>query len=203
MPDGKTLVVAVGGIMTDGNRDKLNIPDMDPSLAYIDAASGRVVEQVRPPADWYQLSIRHIDLDAKGRVAIAMQYEGDDGDAVPLAALHARGRTDLTFLRADEEDELRLKHYLGDIAFSADGKIIAATSPVGSVVALWNAEDGSYIEMADAADGCGIVADGAGFLVSGGDGRLRRLDAESIQPVASTQWLWDNHFVVLSPGSVS
>jgi len=197
MPDGATLVVAVGGIMTDGNRDKLNTPTMDPSLAYIEAASGRVVEQVRAPAEWHQLSVRHIDLDAEGRVAIAMQYEGDEGDAVPLAALHTRGASNLKFLRADEEDEMRLRHYLGDIAFSADGKTIAATSPVGSVVALWDAQSGDCLEMATAADGCGIVADGAGFLVSGGDGRLRRMDADSIEPVASTQWLWDNHFVVV------
>jgi hypothetical protein len=197
MPDGMTLVVAVGGILTDQTRDKLNIDVMDPSLAYIDAASGRVIEQVRPPPGWHQLSIRHIDLDAQGRVAVAMQYEGDAGDAVPLAALHARGEKDLRFLRAPEDDEMRLKHYLGDIAFSADGATIAATSPVGSTVALWDARSGDYIEMTDAADSCGIARLGDSFLVSGGDGRLRRLRADENKPIAATHWLWDNHFVAI------
>ncbi|MCD6075612.1 MAG: hypothetical protein K0Q70_2495, partial [Rhodospirillales bacterium] len=197
MPDGTTLVVAVGGILTDGNRDKLNIASMDTSLAYIDAASGRVVEQVRPPADRHQLSMRHIDIDAQGRVAIAMQYEGDAGDAVPLAALHARGDAQFTYLRAPEDDEMRLKHYLGDIAFSVDSATIAATSPVGSAVALWDARSGDYIEITDAADSCGIAALGDGFLVSGGDGRLRRLSADENEPVAATTWMWDNHFVAV------
>jgi hypothetical protein len=171
---------------------------MDPSLAYLDAASGHVVELVRPPAEWHHLSIRHIDLDAQGRVAIAMQYEGDAGDAVPLAALHARGQTELTFLRAAEDDEMRLKHYLGDIAFSADGTTICATSPVGSVVALWHTTSGDYIDMTEAPDGCGIALLGGAFMVSGGDGRLRRLDAASNEAFAATPWMWDNHFVAVA-----
>jgi hypothetical protein len=198
MPDGAILVVAVGGILTDGNRDKLNIDSMDPSLTYLDCASGRVVEQVRAPADWHQLSIRHIDLDAEGCVAIAMQYEGDAGDAVPLAALHMRGQTGLRFLRAGEDDERRLKHYLGDISFSADGATICATSPVGSRAVLWDAQSGTCIDMAAAADGCGIAPLGDAFLVSGGDGKLRRLPAHSNDSVAATPWTWDNHMIAVA-----
>jgi len=197
MPDGKTLVVAVGGIRTDGNRDKLNIASMDPSLAYLDSASGHLIEQVRAPAEWHQLSIRHIDLDAHGRVAIAMQHEGDAGDAVPLAALHTRGQNALQFLRAGEDDQMRLKQYLGDISFSVDGTTICATSPVGSVAALWDARSGACVEMTDAADGCGIAALGDAFLVSGGDGKLRRLATNSNESVAATPWTWDNHLTVV------
>lgn len=197
MPDGATLVVAIGGILTDGKRDKLNIATMDPSLAYLDAASGALVEQVRAPADWHRLSIRHIDLDAEGRVAIAMQYEGDAGDAVPLAALHERGQAHLTFLRAPEDDEMRFKHYLGDIAFAADGRTVCATSPVGSVAAFWSSPSGAYLGMTDASDGCGVARLGPAFLVSGGDGRLRRLDAGLNDPIAATGWMWDNHLAAL------
>jgi hypothetical protein len=198
MPDGRTLVVAVGGIMTDHERDMLNIDTMDPSLAYLDAASGAVLEQVRPPTEWHQLSIRHIDLDAQGRVAIAMQYEGDPADSVPLAALHARGQQQLQFLRAGEEDEMRLKQYLGDIAFDPQGKIIAATSPVGSSIALWDARSGDYIEMTDASDGCGIAGVGDGFVVTAGDGRIRHVDEDTNEPLAATPWSWDNHFIAVA-----
>jgi len=198
MPDGATLVVALGGIRTDRARGKLNIDVMDPSLAYLDAASGRVVEQVRAPAAWHKLSIRHIDLDARGRVCIAMQYEGDAGDDVPLAALHMRGQTHLQFLRAGDDDEMRLKHYLGSIAFSQDGTTICATSPIGSVAALWDADSGAYLEMTAAADGCGVARMGDGFLVSGGDGKLRRLAVGSHESVAATPWMWDNHVVALA-----
>ena len=196
MPDGKTLAVAVGGIMTDHERDKLNIDTMDPSLAYLDGATGRLLEQVRPPSKWHQLSIRHLDIDARGRVAVAMQYEGDAGDVVPLAALHRRGE-ELRFLDAPEDADIRLKHYLGDIAFDVQGATVAATSPVGSVVALWDAASGNYLRMAVASDGCGITAFGDGFLVAGGDGRLLRLGIDANQPISASDWLWDNHLCVV------
>jgi hypothetical protein len=196
MPDGKTLVVAVGGILTDLDRDKLNIETMDPSLVYLDAASGRLLEQVRPPRDWHQLSIRHIDIDAQGHVAVAMHYEGDERDAVPLAALHRRSDA-LMFLRAPEDDEIRLHQYLGDIAFDASGATVAATSPRGSVVAVWDAVSGDHLALEEAADGCGIVGTDDGFVVAGGDGRLRRISAGSNRPVAATTWLLDNHLIAL------
>jgi hypothetical protein len=126
-----------------------------------------------------------------------MQYEGEAGTAVPLAALHVRGARALTFLRAPEDDEMRLKHYLGSIAFSADGNTICATSPIGSLAVLWDARSGDYIEMTEAADGCGIARLNSGFLVSGGDGKLRRVDADSNEPVAATAWMWDNHFAAV------
>lgn len=195
MPDGKTLAVAIGGIQTDRDRDKLNIDIMDPSLVYLDAASGRLLEQVRPPREWHQLSIRHLDVDAHGRVAVAMQYEGDEGETVPLAAIHRRGEA-LRYLEASEEADSRLRHYLGDIAFDAKGATIATTSPVGSVVALWDAASGDYLRTIEASDGCGIAAFANGFLVAGGDGRLRQISENSSQSIAASDWLWDNHLCV-------
>ncbi len=196
MPDGKTLAVAIGGILTDRDRDKLNIDTMDPSLVYLDAGTGRLLEQVGPPPDWHQLSIRHLDVDASGRIAVAMQYEGDEGEAVPLAALHRRGDA-LRYLEASEDADRRLRQYLGDIAFDASGRTIAATSPVGSAVALWDAASGDYLRTVEASDGCGIGRLGAGFLVAGGDGRLRRVDASTTASLAATNWMWDNHLCVV------
>ena len=48
LPDGRTLLVANGGIMTHPRtfRRKLNIPTMDPSLCAIDSASGAVPRSV-------------------------------------------------------------------------------------------------------------------------------------------------------------
>lgn len=53
MGDGRTLVIANGGIRThpDLGRSKLNLADMDPSLAYVDTADGRLLAAYRPPAD--------------------------------------------------------------------------------------------------------------------------------------------------------
>ena len=47
---------------------------------------------------------------------------------------------------------IAFSHYLGDIAFSADGRTICATSPVGSLAALWDARSGAYLGMSEAAE---------------------------------------------------
>jgi hypothetical protein len=62
MPDGRSLLVANGGIMTHPRsfRRKLNIPTMDPSLCVLDAESGACKEQWRLPD--HLLSIRHVAM---------------------------------------------------------------------------------------------------------------------------------------------
>lgn len=78
MADGSTLVIANGGIRThpDLPRIKSNLANMRPSLAYVDVASGRLLQLQEPEPQWHQLSIRHIDVSPDDRVAVAMQFEG-------------------------------------------------------------------------------------------------------------------------------
>ena len=187
MPGGASLVVCIGGIRTDGQRDMLNLDTMEPSLAYLDTDSGHLLEQVGPPAEWHQLSIRHMDLLADGTVGFGMQYMGDEEDEVPLMALHRRGGN-ISWLRADETEERRLQQYIASVAFDASGKHLAATSPRGNVIAQWDVGSGTYLGAKAAADVAGIAQLGDDFLVSGGDGTLRT-GARSV----ATQLAWDNH----------
>src|SRR3546814_8763815 len=62
MPDGRTLCVANGGILThpDYGKLQLNANNMQPSLAYIDMHSGTLQEQVFLDAALNRLSIRHL-----------------------------------------------------------------------------------------------------------------------------------------------
>jgi uncharacterized protein len=93
MPDGRTLAIANGGVRThpDYDRLELNLDTMSPSLTYLDIASGRVTGEVRLEQHLHQLSIRHVTVNDAGLVAIAMQYEGDRRDRVPLIGLHDGG----------------------------------------------------------------------------------------------------------------
>jgi hypothetical protein len=86
MPDGRTLAVANGGVRThpDHDRAKLNLDSMRPSLSFVEIASGRAEGAVQPPARLHQLGIRHVAVNARGLVAVAMQYEGSKRDRVPL-----------------------------------------------------------------------------------------------------------------------
>ena len=137
MPDGRTLAVANGGIRThpDQPRAKLDIPAMAPNLTYLDADSGRVVEAVRLTPALHKLSIRHLDVNRNGDVAVAMQYEGDRRDRVPLVGLHRRGGA-LRLLHAPAPIERRLRHYTGSVAFDSSGAFLAVSSPRGHLVTL-------------------------------------------------------------------
>ncbi|PJI37824.1 DUF1513 domain-containing protein [Ferrovibrio sp.] len=202
MPDDRTLVVANGGILmrSDMPRLKLNIPDMDPSLVYLDARDGSLVRQVRPAAELRQLSIRHIAIDRRGRVAVAMQYEGPAADQVPLVALHdapaGAGRFD--YLPMPEDQRVAMRQYCGSAAMDGSGRYLAVSSPRGNRVLVWDMERLTLARVGEARDVCGIAAQpDAGFMVSNGLGSMYRLgDNGSMATLAEAGELqWDNHMV--------
>jgi hypothetical protein len=132
MPDGTTLAVANGGIRThpDHDRAPLNLETMQPSLTYVEIASGRRESAVQPPPALHQLGIRHAAVNARGLVAVAMQYEGSKRDRLPLVAL-AEGE-DLRFLETPYDILGRMRQYTGAIAFDRSGELLAVSSPAAS-----------------------------------------------------------------------
>ena len=93
LADGRTMVIANGGIKThpDSGADELNLPDMKPSLVYVDLATGDLVEEQMLAPELHQLSIRHLALAAGDTVVFGCQYRGPEGDAPPLLGFHRRG----------------------------------------------------------------------------------------------------------------
>jgi hypothetical protein len=204
MPDGRTLAVANGGILmrSDMPRLKLNIPDMDPSLVYLDSRDGSLIRQIRPATELRQLSIRHIAIDRRGRVAVAMQYEGPVADRVPLVAVHdAPAGTDrLDYLPMPEDQRLAMRQYCGSAATDDSRRYLAVSSPRGNRVLVWDMERLALVHVGEARDVCGVAAlPESGFLASNGLGRLFRLDTESrLDAVAEAARLqWDNHMVAI------
>ncbi|MBY4676515.1 DUF1513 domain-containing protein [Marinobacterium arenosum] len=204
LPDQRTLVVANGGILThpEQGRKKLNLDSMQPTLAYIDSASGRLLEQVSMPAELHQLSIRHLDINRHGEVAIALQYQGGKQDRVPLVALHRQGQP-LQLLEAPEPVRLAMRQYCGSARFDRSGELFAISSPRGDLVTLWQ-RDGRFIDSFRVRDGCGLAAtdrDGE-FVISSGNGRCYRYDLDSgrkqkLPTLMSSSLAWDNHMVHL------
>ena len=127
MPDGATLAVANGGIRThpDNDRAILNLDTMQPSLAYLDLASGRLRDAFGLAARLHRLSIRHLAVNRDGLVAVAMQYEGSRRDRVPLVGLHDGGA--LRLLDAPPATERRMRQYAGSIAFDHGGRLLAVS----------------------------------------------------------------------------
>ncbi|MCF7992822.1 MAG: DUF1513 domain-containing protein [Thiohalocapsa sp.] len=195
---GDTLIIAIGGIRThpDTGRSKLNLDSMAPALAYVDAATGALLERVEPPGALHRLSIRHLARGTDGIVCIGMQFQADDGRRPPLLGLHRPGR-ELLLRSAPEPLHRRQRNYCGSIAVDSSGQWFAASAPRGGLVTFWKA-DGQFAGSAELADGCGVAAAGGPgrFLLSSGDGTLALYDAAAAAstPLATAGALrWDNH----------
>lgn len=197
LSDG-TLVVANGGIFTHPEigegRQKLNIDEMEPSLAYLSASFALEEKLVLAP-ELHQNSIRHLAIGPDDQVAFAMQWEGDEMDLVPLIGLHRRGE-EVRLPEAEMGEQYAMKGYAGSIAFAGDGSEVAITSPRGGRMHRF-APDGTFLGAVLRGDICGLAPMGDGYLGSDGFGALLALK-EGMAPLNAVPGLaWDNHLVAL------
>ncbi|WP_397474766.1 DUF1513 domain-containing protein [Pusillimonas sp.] len=214
MPDGHTLCVANGGILThpDYGKLELNLDSMKPSLAYVDARSGKLLEQVYLPDELHQLSLRHMALDATGAVWVGCQYMGPAAVRPALVARHRRGEP-IRLFPGPPEVLRGMRNYVGSVAADPGGRFIATSSPVGNCVVFWEAVSGSFLGQVRLNDGCGVAAAADnGFLLSNGLGALvsiglaheshtmvdtadLALEGERLTTILSEQpgRAWDNH----------
>ncbi len=195
LPHSNTFVVANGGIEThpDMGRTKLNISTMQPNLAYIE--NGAVVETAELPPELHKNSIRHLAISPSGDVAFGMQWQGDQA-AQPLVGLHRRGSA-ITLMTAPAEQVRHMKSYIGSIAFSANGKSIAATSPKGGLVHIYDTATGQFIRDIGFADVCGVATLGPSFVVTSGIGEMRSVTQDNSGLLSQTDVSWDNHLIAI------
>jgi hypothetical protein len=101
LSDGRTLVVANGGYVTDPDAPgvKLGRERMRPSLVLLDSRDGRLLAEGRLAEPLWRLSLRHLAVGRGDVIAVATQDEGDADDLVPLVAVW-RGRDGLALLDA-------------------------------------------------------------------------------------------------------
>ncbi|MGB0662647.1 MAG: DUF1513 domain-containing protein [Pontibacterium sp.] len=199
------IAVANGGILTrpEQGRKKLNLDTMQPSLTYLDAQSGQVLEQVFLPEHLHKLSIRHIAYSPKHGVVIGMQYQGDMTDAVPLVAIHQRGKG-IEFMDVMQGAYLNFRQYCGSVRVDTSGEIAAISSPVGGIVSFWRLADRQLLAVKKARDGCGLCAtqQAGEFLVTSGSGWVKRFRAPEFKAertfAGSRFDKWDNHLMWLA-----
>ncbi|WP_374445888.1 DUF1513 domain-containing protein [Stella sp.] len=206
LPDGRTLVVANGGIVTDpaAPRMKLNTGAMDSNLSYLDAATGRVLAQARPPAALASLGLRHLAIAADGAICFAAQYEGPAVDLVPLVGSHRPGAAELRFFSAPAAALRAMRHYCGSAAVDRSGRILGVSSPRGNRATFWDTADGRILASAEVADGCGIAPLAPGrFAVASGLGGVGAFDpatgtGSALAGALAAAGRWDNHLLALS-----
>lgn len=209
--DGKTLVVANGGIRThpDLPRVKSNLLTMRPNLAYVSSENGHLINKFEPESEWHQLSIRHIDISADDQVAIAMQFQGKPFVQPPLVAIQ-RGGHPMQFLMAPPPIQSRMQNYCGSVVFGDGGSEFVVSSPRGGLVTYWSAA-GDYIGAHKQLDACGIsraINQPRSFLVSDGTGSIMQANLRTKSKNVSEKTIetkfsfggskWDNHMISYS-----
>ena len=220
MPDGRTLVIANGGILTGSRsegpaagidfpvapgREKLNLDRMDSSLVYLDVDSGQITETVRLPEP--KASIRHLDVADDGAVAVATQLQRqamDHDRLVALGALHRRGEP-FRLLAEPAPVLAAMNDYLGSVAISRASRLAGFTSPRGNLAAFWHIDSGEFVGHYRLQDVCGIAvsADRQRFVLSNSFGDLRELDARTLaEDIEARRRFenahWDNHLITVT-----
>ncbi|MEG3641468.1 DUF1513 domain-containing protein [Magnetococcus sp. PR-3] len=205
LADGRTLVVANGGILThpDTPRAKLNLASMQPSLVYLDTQTGHLLEQHHLDQDLHQNSIRHLAVGQGDRVCFVMQYQGSKRHHPPLVALHQRGEA-IQLCSAPAAIQKQMRHYCGSVAADCTGRCFGVSSPKGGLTTFWRGVDGHYLGQVALKDGCGVTATErpGEFLLSSGQGQLQRVQwrlnrIEAQTAVAISGARWDNHMITL------
>ncbi|MGH6760614.1 MAG: DUF1513 domain-containing protein [Phyllobacterium sp.] len=192
MPDGFTLAIANGGIEThpDYGRAKLNLSTMKPSLVFVDARNGDLVEEHVLPSDLHQLSIRHMAQDDGGQIWFGCQFEGSQND-LPLLVGSAERGSELKLLDMPEDILANFRNYIGSVAANTKAGTVAVSSPVGNVMAVIHVGTGK-VTQTGLTEVCGLAPDGADYLATTGTGIVNAPDAHQL---VIPDYAWDNHLL--------
>jgi hypothetical protein len=203
LSDGRTLVVANGGLRTspETGREVLNKDDMKPNVALIDWRHDETLATFELDPEFRALSIRHMAVARDRTIAFGCQYQGDPNDLPPLVGtVSASGKVALFDM--PEVELLGMASYVGSMSLDRSEEIVAATSPQGGSVALWNRRSGEFIIRERMNDVCGVASlpGRHDFLLTSGNDGVRRLveGAETLPPISADRlqsWIWDNHLL--------
>ena len=175
LADGKTIVAGNGGLDTtpDAGRENLNADTMHPSLAFVDAESGKLLAKHDMTGELKSLSIRHVTQDAAGVVWFGGQWEGSPSETPPQIVGSADLDRPLRLL-APQVKGRDLKGYIGAMAVSADGRTIAASAPKAGHVLYVDTATALVIGQSDLKDVCGLAPEGkTDFAATSGFGVMR------------------------------
>lgn len=195
-PDGRTLLVALGGIQThpDYPRLKQNLASMSPALVLLDRQTGQITGRYQPSN--HQLSCRHLDVSPDGQVWVGYQYEGPDYQTPPLIG-HLDGK-DYQEISLPGALQQRMANYTASVAVSPITGHVAITAPRGGVTIVLDSVNGRVIREVEIPDCAGAKAlrDGT-FMITSGTGRVTFVSQAIDRPPTAThhELQWDNHLI--------
>jgi hypothetical protein len=202
LADNKTLAIANGGIEThiETGREKLNLDSMQPSLAFVDSTTGALITQHKQGRDLHKLSIRHLAADARGSIWFGCQWEGADAETPELVGCAGLDRP-LRILQPKKPMGAELAGYIGAVAISGDGRVMAASAPRAGRIIYVDTERSTIIGDTQLMDSCGITGvDKNDFVQSSGMGVVQREQPDHTHLTTATfpGRSFDNHLRVIS-----
>lgn len=197
LDDGETLAIANGGIDTvpDAGRADLNLDDMEPSLTFVERRTGKLLAKHELQRGLNRLSIRHLAASADGQVWFGAQWKGAPSETPQLVGGAGRD-TAIRLIDPPDAQRADLKGYIGSMAVSRDGRIIAASAPKAGAVLYIDAATRAVRGVSALKDVCGIAGEtGDRFALSSGFGVLREehAGARVISEAQLADVAFDNH----------
>ena len=200
--DGARLVVAVGGIAraADIKGPAINIGNIESAILELDSRSGVVLKEHRLARDMRTLSLRHLALAPDRETVLFGMQDQDRSRLRPLMGrLRVGGELDL--LPLPQADSGTLRSYVGSVSIESSGRYVAATSPKGGMIGLWEIASGNWVGGFALADVCGLAADAESgcFWATSGLGDVVKLRASDTGWTADAHWhalaAFDNHLL--------
>lgn len=201
-PDGKSIWVANGGILSIPDKTFARAPDapfeMASSLVRIDLATGALIKRWELSDPF--LSIRHIAFGASGEIGAALQpahptpYERS---VAPVFALLTRdGRFDTVLAPIDE----KLEGYGGDIAWSNFGETgaFAVGCSRANKISFWTSQ-GHFLNTVQLLRACAVSENSLGLFSIAESGIALQMNSanRSIHVLKQTEFEWDNHVSII------
>jgi len=204
LSDGKTLVVANGGIRThpDMPRLQLNLSTMRPNLAYINTRNGDLLERHELPAHLHQLSMRHLNVGVGDRVIFGCQFKGPRWKTQAIIGRHRRGQqVEQLLLPAAVLHDMR--NYVASVEVDRSGAFAIITAPRGGLAVVIEVASGKFVARQDMDNVFGAAArrNRPGVLLSSGSGALESWSWPGMAQAGleaydkRLAYAWDNHLV--------
>ncbi len=203
LTDGRTIVVANGGIRThpDSGRRPMNPGDMAPSLAYIDRRTGDLIDLQKLSLGYNRLSIRHLSVGAGGRVILGCQDKAADRGPRPLLYRHTRGRS-IEQLPLSSQIIADMRGYVASVETDRSGERFAASCPRAGAVFVGDVATSQILARHRLENVFGLAPSRSphNFLATSGNGDAAHLLSERttrLPGAGSDVVAWDNHVAAL------
>lgn len=196
LSDGRTLAVANGGFGNDPatGRESIGVADMEPNVAFIDVATGKLRSRHGVPSSINLLSLRHLVETPKGEIWFGSQWLGGLEDAPALIGRVGIDRP-IAILESPDALAIDLKGYIGAVAVSDDGRLLAASAPLAGEVVYFDTATGKIAHRIAIKDSSGVTPGNGhtGFAMSTGQGMVRFDSETASRAVKFAGAEFDNH----------